>query len=65
MITLLLQLLIVAIVVGLVIWLVEQIPGVQPFANIIRVVAICIFVIYLIYILMGFVGGFHPVPGLR
>jgi hypothetical protein len=56
MITLLLELVIVAIVLGLIIWLVQQIPGVAPFANIIRIVCICIFIIYVIYILMGLIG---------
>jgi len=56
MITILLQLIIAAVVLGLVIWLLQQIPGVAPFANIIRVVAICIFVIYVIYILMELLG---------
>jgi len=56
MITILLQLIIAAVVLGLVIWLLQQIPGVAPFANIIRVVAICIFVIYVIYILMELSG---------
>jgi hypothetical protein len=56
MITLLLELVIVAIVLGLIIWLVQQIPGVAPFANIIRIVCICIFIIYVIYILMGLMG---------
>jgi hypothetical protein len=60
MITILLELVIAAIVVGLIIWLISQIPGVQPFANIIRVIAICIFVIYCIYILMGLIGGIPP-----
>jgi hypothetical protein len=58
-ISLLLQLLIVAIIVGLIVWLATQIPFIAPFANIIRVIAICLFVIYCIWILMGFVGGMH------
>jgi uncharacterized membrane protein len=64
MITLLLYLVIAAIVLGLVIWLVQQIPGVAPFANIIRVVAICIFVIYCIYLLMELLGSGH-IPALK
>jgi cation transporter-like permease len=59
MIAILLQLVIAAIVLGLIVWLVSQIPGVAPFANIIRVVCICIFVIYVIYILMALLGGMH------
>lgn len=59
MITIILQLLIVAIVLGLVCWLVTQIPGIQPFAQIIRVVCIVLFVIWVIYVLMGLIGGTH------
>jgi hypothetical protein len=60
MITILLELVIAAIVIGLILWLISQIPGVQPFANIIRVVAITIFVIYVIWILIGLLGGIPP-----
>jgi hypothetical protein len=59
MITILLQLLIIAIVLGLVVWLVGQVPFIAPFARIIQVVCIVIFVIYVIYILMGLLGGVH------
>jgi len=65
MLTILLQLVIAAIVVGLILWLISQIPGVAPFANIIRVVAIVIFVIYVIYVLMELLGGVHAGPALR
>jgi len=65
MIATLLQLLIVAILCGLIVWLATQIPFIAPFANIIRVVAICLFVIYCIWILMGFIGGLGHVPTLR
>lgn len=59
MIMLILQLVIAAIVLGLIIWLVQQIPGVAEFAQIIRVVCIVIFVIYCIYVLMSLLGGGH------
>lgn len=62
MLSTLLYLVIVAIVLGLIIWLVEQIPGVAPFANIIRMVCIVIFVVYVIYILIGLVGGVGGAP---
>jgi len=65
MITLLLQLLVVAIILGLVVWLASQIPFMAPFAHIIQVVAICLFVIYAIWILMGFVSGIHVGPLAR
>jgi hypothetical protein len=57
MLSTLLYLVILAIVLGLIIWLAEQIPGIAPFVQIIRVVCIVIFVIYVIYILMGLLGG--------
>jgi hypothetical protein len=57
MITLLLYLVIAAIICGVIIWLIAQIPGVAPFANIIRVVVICIFVIYCIYLLINILSG--------
>jgi cation transporter-like permease len=62
MITLLLQLIIVAIVLGLIAWLVSQIPFLAPYAQIIRVVCICVFVIYVIYILMGLLGHAPALP---
>jgi cation transporter-like permease len=57
MITTLLYLVIAAIVCGVIIWLISQIPGVAPFANIIRVVVICVFVIYCIYLLINILNG--------
>jgi hypothetical protein len=56
MLAILLQLVVAAIVIGLILWLIQQIPGVAPFARIIQVVCICIFVIYVIYILIGLLG---------
>lgn len=59
MIAILLQLIVGAIIIGVVLWLIQQIPGVAPFANIIRVVIIAVFVIYVIYLLMAMLGGGH------
>jgi hypothetical protein len=64
MISLLLYLVIAAIVCGVVLWLITQIPGVAEFAGIIRVVIVCIFVIYCIYILMQMLGGGGHMPEL-
>ena len=60
MITLLLQLVIVAIILGLVVWLVSQVPFLAAFAQIIRVVAIVLFIVYILYILMSLIGGHIP-----
>lgn len=59
MILLILQIVVVAMVLGLVVWLCTQVPFLAPFARIIRVVAIVVFIIYIIYILMGLIGGVH------
>lgn len=59
MIAILLQLVIVALILGLICWLVSQVPFFQPFARIIQVVALVLFIIWVIYILMGFAGGNH------
>lgn len=59
MLVLLLQLVIVALVLGLICWVVTQVPMLGPFAQIIRVVCVVIFVIYVIYLLMGLLGGVH------
>ena len=64
MIILLLQLLIVALILGLAVWLVSQIPGAAPFAHIVQVVCIVIFVVYILYLLMSFVSSGH-LPALR
>ena len=64
LLAILFQLIIGALIIGLVLWLVQQIPGLVPFANIIRVVAICLFVIYIIYLLYGILGG-GPMIHLR
>jgi len=52
----LLYLVIVAIILGLVIWVVNQLPFLAPFAQIIRVVCVVIFVVYVIYVLIGLLG---------
>jgi len=59
LITIILQLLIVAVILGAILWLAGYIPGIGQFLPIIRGVAIILFIIYVLYILMGFVGGGH------
>lgn len=65
MLALLLQLIIAAIVCGVILYLINLVPGVAPFAQPIRVVVIAIFVIWLLYILFGVLGGggFQHTPG--
>ena len=62
MIAIILQLLIVAVILGAIIWLAGYIPGIGTFLPIIRGVAVILFIIYVLYILMGFVGGGHFPP---
>jgi hypothetical protein len=59
----LLQILIVLIVVGLLLWVVEQIPMDATIKRIIRVVVIVFVCLWLIYILVGMFpasGGIYP-----
>lgn len=66
MIATILYLVIAAIILGLICWLIAQIPGVAPFAHIVQVVCIVIFVVYVIYILIGLLGGAGGhLPALR
>jgi hypothetical protein len=60
MITALIYLLIVAIILGLIYWVVTQVPFLAPFANIIRVVCVVIFVVYVLSVLAGFAGLHMP-----
>ena len=63
MLTILLQLVIAAIICGVILYLIGLIPGVAPFAQAIRVVIIAFFVIWLIYLIYSMVVAGHP-PGL-
>jgi hypothetical protein len=65
LVIILLELLIVAIVVGLIVWLATQIPFIAPYANIIRVAALCLFIIYAIWVLIGLIGGAGHLPLTR
>jgi len=56
----LIEFIIVLIVIGLLLWVVQQIPIDQAIKNIIRVVVIVAIAIWLIYMLAGF---FLPVGG--
>jgi hypothetical protein len=65
MISLLINLLILCIVVGLLYWILLQIPLPDPFGRIARVVLIVIAVIALIYMLLGIADGGVGVRLLR
>ena len=56
MITLIIHILIAAIIVGLLLWLLSQIPVFAPFTQIIRVVIIVLFVIWVILQLLPLLG---------
>ncbi len=58
----LIQLIIVLVVVGLLLWVIQQIPMDATIARIIRVVIIVVVCIWLLYFLAGYLpaGGFGP-----
>lgn len=58
--TVLVEILIVLIVVGLLLWVVEQIPMDPAIARIIRVVVIVLVCLWLISVLLGFLPGYAP-----
>lgn len=53
----LIQLVIALVVIGLLLWVVQQIPMDPAIARIIRVVVIVLTVIWLLYVLTGAAGG--------
>jgi hypothetical protein len=61
----LLELVIVLVVVGLLLWILQQIPMDPAFARIIRVVVIVAVCIWLIYFLVGLLPGNAVPPLLR
>jgi type IV secretory pathway TrbL component len=56
----LIEIVIVLVVVGLVLWAVQQIPMDPAIARMIRVVVIVGVVLWLLYFLSGFVNGLPP-----
>ena len=62
----LIQIVVALVIVGLVLWVVSQIPMDPTIARIIRVVVIVFVVVWLLYVLMGlFAGGGFPVIPMR
>ena len=61
----LIQLIVALVVVGLLLWLVEQIPMDPVIARIIRVVVIVAVVLYLLEIFTGVFGGMSLGPPAR
>jgi hypothetical protein len=62
---LLIDLIIVLVVVGLALWILQQIPMDATIARIIRVVIIVFVCVWLLYVLVGFLpsgGLFYPYP---
>lgn len=57
MIPFLIQFLIALIIFGLIYWIVGMIPLPDPFKKIAMVVLVVVFCIWLIYVLLGFLGG--------
>ena len=61
----LISVIVALVIVGLVLWVVQQIPMDATIARLIRVIVIVVVVIWLLYLLMGvFGGGGFPGPVL-
>ena len=58
----LIQIVIVLVVVGLMLWVIQQIPMDAAIARIIRVVVIVFVVLWLLTVLMGVFGGGWSLP---
>lgn len=58
----LLQLIVALVIVGLLLWVLQQIPMDPTIARIIRVVVIVVVVIYILEILVGAFGGLSLWP---
>lgn len=61
----LIQLLVVLIVVGLLLWVIQQIPMDAAIARVIRVVVIVVVCIWLLYFLVGYLPAGSWGPPLR
>lgn len=62
----LIQIVIALLIVGVVLWAVQALPGIDPtIKQIIRVVVIVFVVIYMLYLLMGAFGGSMALPRAR
>jgi hypothetical protein len=61
----LIQIVVCLVVVGLLLWLVTQIPMDPAISRIIRVVVIVCVVIWLLYVLLGITGVSQPIGPLR
>lgn len=61
----LLEVLVVLLVVGVILWGLSQFPIDPAIARLVRVVVIVLVAIWLIYLVFGLVGGGFPVPMRR
>ena len=63
----LIQVVVALVIVGLVLWIVQQIPMDATIARIIRVVVIVVVCLYLLQVLVSLFGGYSllPAPGVR
>jgi uncharacterized membrane protein YhaH (DUF805 family) len=58
----LIEIIIVLVIVGLALWVIQQIPMDPAIARIIRIVVIVAVVIWLLYVLAGFLPNGAPLP---
>ena len=61
----LISIVVALVIVGLILWVISQVPMDPTIARIIRVVVIVFVVIWLLYVLMGSFGGGFPMPVYR
>jgi len=61
----LLQVLVALVIVGLLLWIVEQIPMDATIARIIRVIVIVVVCLWLLQLLVGVFGGYALMPAPR
>lgn len=65
MLSLLVTVLVMAIILGLIWWILTVLPLPAPIAQIIRVVVVVIFIVWLIYLLLPLAGGGFGHPFTR
>lgn len=57
---LIIQIVVTLVIVGLCLWVIEQIPMDATIARLVRVVVIVFVIVWLLYLLTGMLGGGHP-----
>ena len=61
----LIQIIVALVLVGLALWIVQQIPMDPAIAKVVRVVIVVVVAIWLLYLVVGLLGGAAGVPLIR